>query len=260
MIFEKPSTRTRVSFEAGFSQLGGSSLFLSSNDLQTSRGETLQDTAKVVSSMVDVVAMRTNLQASLEEFAVHASCPVINALSDVSHPCQLLADLLTMIGSKDSQNLGDFKILWVGDTSNNMALTYIEAARIFGFELHLLSLEQYFPQASINQALKDNATIYCHEKLDQVAKNIDFIVTDTFVSMGDSNHNKAQELACFQVNHQMLANFSKAPKVMHCLPMHYGEEIEKSLAYSEHSLIWLEAENRLHVQKALVLFLLNLIP
>ena len=254
MVFEKSSTRTRVSFEAGMAQLGGHALFLSSRDTQLGRGEPVEDSARVLSSMVDILMVRTFGHEQIERFARFSSVPVINALTDSYHPCQLLADIQTYV-----EHRGDIRgktVTWIGD-GNNMCQSYIKAARQFDFELRIACPEGYEPDA---QLLKDNADrVSVLRKPADAARDANLLVTDVWASMGQEAESKQrlEELAGYQLNEELLAVAATDALYMHCLPAHRGEEISAGLMDSNTSVIWNEAENRLHAQKALIEFLLN---
>jgi ornithine carbamoyltransferase len=254
MVFEKSSTRTRVSFEAGMAQLGGHALFLSSRDTQLGRGEPVEDSARVLSSMVDILMVRTFAHEQIERFARFSSVPVINALTDSYHPCQLLADIQTYV-----EHRGDIRgktVAWIGD-GNNMCQSYIKAARQFDFELKIACPEGYEPDA---QLLKDNADrVSVLRKPADAARDANLLVTDVWASMGQEAESKQrlEELAGYQLNEDLLAVAATDALYMHCLPAHRGEEISAGLMDSDTSVIWNEAENRLHAQKALIEFLLN---
>ena len=254
MIFEKSSTRTRVSFEAGMAQFGGHAMFLSSRDTQLGRGEPIEDSAKVISSMVDIVMIRTFGHDIIENFAKHSSVPVINALSDQYHPCQLLADMQTYW-----EHRGDIqgkRVTWVGD-GNNMCHSYINAAKVLDFQLSIACPEGYDPDPQLVESNADRVTIFRDIK-DAVA-NSDLIVTDVWASMGQEEEQLAREksFAAFQVTPQLLAQANPGALFMHCLPAHRGEEISVDMLEDPHSVVFDEAENRLHAQKALMEFLLN---
>ncbi|MFT6102221.1 MAG: ornithine carbamoyltransferase [Granulosicoccus sp.] len=256
MIFEKSSTRTRVSFEAGIAQLGGSGLFLSSNDTQLGRGEPVEDSARVISSMVDIVMIRTYGHHVIEKFAEYSKVPVINALSDDYHPCQLLADIQTY-----TEHRGDPKgktVVWVGD-GNNMCHSYINAARLCDFKLRIACPKGYEPNAELVAANADRVTLF-HNAQDAVT-NADWVVTDTWASMGQEEEKKIREdaFAAFQVNEALMSHAHKDAVFMHCLPAYRGLEISETIMDSPCSVVWDEAENRLHAQKALMEFLLGAI-
>ena len=254
MIFEKSSTRTRVSFEAGMAQFGGHAMFLSPRDTQLGRGEPIEDSARVLSSMVDIIMIRTFGHNIVETFAKYSSVPVINALTDDYHPCQLLADMQTFVEARGS--IQGKAVTWVGD-GNNMCHSYINAARQFDFELRIACPEGFDPNAELVAANKDRVQIF----RDPIAasKNSDLIVTDVWASMGQEEEQKAREakFADFQVNAELMSHANSDALYMHCLPAHRGEEISAELMDSPDTVIWQEAENRLHAQKALMELLLN---
>ncbi|MBT3505430.1 MAG: ornithine carbamoyltransferase [Piscirickettsiaceae bacterium] len=252
MIFEKSSTRTRVSFESAMIQFGGGSIFLSPNDTQLGRGEPIEDSARVISSMVDFVMIRTFEHDKIEQFARYSSVPVINALTDDFHPCQLLADMQTYIEHRGS--IKGKTVTWVGD-GNNMCHSYINAAEQFGFDLNVASPIDYMPSQSIVDNAKANITLF--NNVNDAVKNSDLIVTDVWASMGQEEEQKKREIAFenFQVNEQVMALANHEALFMHCLPAHRGEEVSANVIDGEQSVVWDEAENRLHAQKALLEFL-----
>lgn len=248
MIFEKASTRTRVSFEAGMNQLGGSALFLSSQDTQLGRGEPLADTARVFSEMVDAIMIRTFAHKNIEILAQNASIPVINALSDDFHPCQLLADMQAFF-----EHRGDIKgatVTWVGD-GNNMCNSYINAAEKFDFKLNLAIPEGYYP---LERLTNKNSRIKFFDNIADACRGVDLVVTDVWASMGQEEEQKARIAAFhdFQVREEILDLAAKDVLFMHCLPAHRGEEISTNLLEDKRSIVWDEAGNRLHAQKALL--------
>ena len=249
MIFAKSSTRTRVSFEAGMAQLGGHAMFLSSQDTQLGRGEPVEDSAKVISSMVDIVMIRTFGHDIVERFAKHSSVPVINALTDDYHPCQLLADMQTW--SEHRGAMAGKTACWVGD-GNNMCQSYINAARQFDFELRISCPPGFEPDADLLKANSDRVTI--EHDLATAARNADLVVTDVWASMGQEEEQleRAKLFAPYQVNEELMDLAASDALYMHCLPAHRGEEISAGLMDAPQSVIWDEAENRLHAQKALV--------
>ena len=254
MIFAKSSTRTRVSFEAGMTQLGGSAMFLSPNDTQMGRGEPISDTAKVISSMVDIVMIRTFAHADVELFATHSSVPVINALTDDYHPCQLLADMQTWI-----EHRGDVQgktVCWLGD-GNNMCQSYINAAKILGFHLKIACPEGFEPSAELMDEAQGYATIEHDPR--RASEGAHLLVTDVWASMGqeDEARMREQALSNYQLNQELLDLADTEALYFHCLPAHRGEEITADLMDNPKSVIWDEAENRLHAQKALIEFLLS---
>ena len=254
MIFDKSSTRTRVSFEAGMTQLGGHSLFLSDRDIQIGRGEPITDSAIVISSMVDCVMMRVSSHDDIKTFAKHASTPIINALSDQSHPCQILADLMTY--QEHRGPIKGKKVTWIGD-GNNVCQTYMQAAERFDFELVISTPKGYEPTRDFIEKYQHNIK-YCADAT-QACNNADVVVTDVWASMGMESEQKARELAFkdYQVNQTMMQSASEDALFMHCLPAHRGEEVSSDVIDGNQSVIWDEAENRLHAQKALLLFLMN---
>lgn len=254
MIFEKSSTRTRVSFEAGMTQFGGSAIFLSSRDTQLGRGEPIEDSARVISSMLDIVMIRTFGHDIVERFAANSSVPVINALTDDHHPCQLLADIQTFVEHRGS--IKDKTVAWIGD-GNNMCNSYIEAAHMWGFKLKIASPAGYAPQAKFLEQYR-----HCVELVDSAeiaATHADLIVTDVWASMGQEEEQKIREkaFADYQVNERLMQYAQPDCLFMHCLPAHRGEEISENMLSHKASVVWDEAENRLHAQKALVEFLIN---
>jgi ornithine carbamoyltransferase len=253
MVFEKSSTRTRVSFEVGMSQLGGHALFLSPRDTQLGRGEPIEDSARVLSRMLDIIMIRTFEHEKLELFAAHSQVPVINALTDLLHPCQLLADMQTYF-----EHRGDIQgktVTWIGD-GNNMCHSYINAARRFGFRLNIACPEGYDPEPGILAAAGESAAILRDPMV--AAKGSDLVVTDVWASMGQEHEQKARQevFAAYQVNDELMANAASDALFFHCLPAHRGEEVTASVMDAPNSVVWDEAENRLHSQKALMEFLL----
>ena len=253
MIFEKSSTRTRVSFEVGMSQLGGHALFLSPRDTQLGRGEPIEDSARVLSRMLDIIMIRTFEQEKLERFAAHSQVPVINALTDLYHPCQLLADMQTYF-----EHRGDIEgktVTWVGD-GNNMCHSYINAARRFGFRLHIACPQGYDPDPEILSAADGQAEII-RDPL-AAAAGADLVVTDVWASMGQEEEQALREKAFsqYQVNDELMGQAAGDALFFHCLPAHRGEEVTASVIDTPDSVVWDEAENRLHSQKALMEFLL----
>ncbi|MFW5427438.1 MAG: ornithine carbamoyltransferase [Methylophagaceae bacterium] len=252
MIFDKSSTRTRVSFESAMVQFGGGSIFLSPNDTQLGRGEPVEDSARVISSMVDAVMIRTFDHNMVEKFAKNSSVPVINALTDDYHPCQLLADMQAY-----HEHRGSIKgktVTWVGD-GNNMCHSYINAADRFGFKLNIATPKGYEPDTDI--VASANATISLFNNVSDAVKGSDLVVTDVWASMGQEEEQKKREVAFadFQVNHAAMALANDGALFMHCLPAHRGEEVSAELMDDPNSVVWDEAENRLHAQKALLEFL-----
>jgi len=249
MVFAKSSTRTRVSFEAGMAQLGGHAMFLSPQDTQLGRGEPIEDSARVISSMVDIVMIRTFGHDIVERFAACSSVPVINGLTDDYHPCQLLADMQTWVEHRGS--ISGKTVCWVGD-GNNMCNSYINAARQFDFELRIACPPGFEPNGSL---LADNAdrTRIEHDPL-RAASGADLVVTDVWASMGQEEEQlkRAEAFAGYQVNAELMSSAASDALYMHCLPAHRGEEISAELMDSPSTVVWDEAENRLHAQKALM--------
>jgi len=254
MIFEKSSTRTRVSFEAGMTQLGGAAMFLSPNDTQLGRGEPIEDTARVLSRMVDCVMIRTFEHEKVERFAEYSHVPVINGLTDLVHPCQLLADMQTWF-----EHRGDIQgktVAWIGD-GNNMCHSYINAARQLDFQLHIACPEGYDPDSQVLAPASDRCTVFRDPM--QAAAGADLIVTDVWASMGQEEEQKQREqaFAGYEVNSALMAEAASDALFMHCLPAHRGEEVAAEVIDAEGTVVWEEAENRLHAQKALLEFLLT---
>lgn len=254
MIFEKSSTRTRVSFEAAMVQFGGHAIFLSPRDTQLGRGEPVEDTARVISRMVDVVMIRTYEHSKLEQFAAHSRVPVINALTDREHPCQLLADMQTYFDQR-----GDIRgktVAWLGD-GNNMCHSYIHAAQILDFELRIACPDGYQPDAAILRAAGRNAVLVKDPAT--AAKGADLVVTDVWASMGQEEEQTAREqaFAAYQITAKTMAAAKTDALFMHCLPAHRGEEVAAEVIDGPQSVVWEEAENRLHSQKALLELLLR---
>ena len=254
MIFEKSSTRTRVSFEAGMAQLGGSAMFLSPRDTQLGRGEPIEDTARVLSRMVDGIMIRTFDHADLETFAAHSQVPVINGLTDLCHPCQLLADMQTY-----AEHRGDIAgktVAWIGD-GNNMCHSYIGAARQFDFTLRIACPEGYDPDAEILAS----AAGRCEITRDPAgaADGADLVVTDTWISMGQEDEKARREkaFAGYMVDRAMMRRAAADALFLHCLPAYRGKEVAAEILDAPDSVVWDEAENRMHAQKALLEFLLS---
>ena len=254
MIFTKASTRTRVSFEAGMTQLGGSALFLSGQDTQLGRGEPIADTARVISSMVDMVMIRTFAHADVETFAAHSTVPVINGLTDDYHPCQILADLQTYVEARGE--ISGRTVCWLGD-GNNVCHSWMNAARLLDFELVVACPEGYEPDAELLSACGRHVRI--ERDPAQAAQGTDLLITDVWASMGqeDEQTARANTLAPYQLNRQLLDKAAPGALYMHCLPAHRDEEISTELMDASDTVIWQEAENRLHAQKALMELLLS---
>ncbi len=255
MIFEKSSTRTRVSFEAGVSHLGGSAIFLSPRDTQLGRGEPIEDSARVLSRMVDMIMIRTFEHEKIERFAQFSKVPVINALTDDYHPCQLLADIQTYVEQRG--NPKGKTVAWIGD-GNNMCHSYINAAALCDFKLNIACPEGFDPDPQLVAANADRVSVTRDPK--EAVTGADWVVTDVWASMGQEEEQKEREaqFAGYQVNHDMMALANDDAIFMHCLPAHRGEEVSGELLEDKNiSVVWDEAENRLHAQKALMEFLLQ---
>lgn len=253
LIFEKPSTRTRLSFEAAMIQLGGSPIFISAKDTQIVRNEPVRDTARVLSRYIDAVAIRTFSQDLLNGFAEFSDIPVINALTDLYHPCQVLSDLLTVIEHKgEYQNQ---KIAWVGD-GNNVAHSWINAASVIGFDLRLACPEGYEPkQEVLDRALSICCgTILVTNDPHEAVQDADVIYTDVWASMGQEREQKMREevFGPFQVNSDLIRSAAPDAIVMHCLPAHRGEEISEQVLEGPQSVVWDQAENKMHMHKAIL--------
>lgn len=249
MIFEKASTRTRVSFEVGMTQLGGHAMFLSPRDTQLGRGEPIEDSARVISSMTDIVMIRSFDHETVKTFANYSSVPVINALTDDYHPCQLLADMMTY-----QEHCGDIQgktVTYVGD-GNNMCHSWMNAARQFGFQLNIACPTGYEPNAALTEELGDRVMIT--QDLKEAAKGSSLITTDVWASMGQEEEQKIREKAFvpFQVNTDVMEQAEDDAVFMHCLPAHREEEVTTEVLEGSQSVVWDEAENRLHAQKALL--------
>lgn len=254
MIFEKSSTRTRISFETGMGQFGGQALFLSPNDTQLGRGEPIEDSARVISSMTDIVMIRTFAHERVRSFAKHSSVPVINALTDDYHPCQLLADMQTFF-----EHRGDIKgktVTWVGD-GNNMCHSYILASEQFDFHLNIATPKGYEPNSELTARYPHRLTLT--NNVADAVKDSHLVVTDVWASMGQESEQKQREddFTGFQITPKLLDIADKDVLFMHCLPAHRGEEISHDLLDDPRSVVWDEAQNRLHAQKALMEFLLK---
>ena len=256
MIFTKSSTRTRVSFEVGSTQLGGHALFLSSRDIQLGRGEPIRDTARVLSRYVDGIMIRTFAHADVEELARFATVPVINGLTDYNHPCQILADLLTV-----QENLGDVSrrvVAWIGD-GNNMAHSWIEAAAALGFELRLACPEGYDPDPELLSQASQRTRITLTRSPQEAARGADVVNTDVWASMGQEAEQELRAAAFrgFIVDQGLMADAAPSAIFLHCLPAHRGEEVTEAVLEGPQSRVWDQAENRLHAQKALMAMLMG---
>ena len=253
MLFDKPSTRTRVSFEVGMKQLGGDVVILSQRDTQIGRGETVADTARVLSRYVDAIMMRTTTRKNLEDMARYATVPVINGLTDDSHPCQLMADVMTF-----EERRGPIKgrvVAWSGD-GNNVAASWVHAAVKFGFELRLACPKELMPpKALLDWATQHGGQVAVTHDPEAAVTGADCVVTDAWLSMGDEKKgetNRHNLLAPFRVDERLMAAAKKDALFMHCLPAHRGEEVTGGVIDGPQSVVWDEAENRLHVQKSIL--------
>jgi ornithine carbamoyltransferase len=252
MIFEKASTRTRVSFDVGIHHLGGSTIFMTPADSQLGRSEPLADTARVLSRYVQGMVVRTFAQRNVEELARWGSIPVVNALTDLYHPCQVMSDMLTIY--ERTTNLKDLVVSWIGD-GNNMAHSWINASIYFGFQLNLACPEGYMPRTEIlERALKMGAKVYITDDPKAAIAGSHFVNTDVWASMGQEAEQKRREkaFAGYQVNEELLSLADPSAKVLHCLPAHRGEEISEAVFEGPRSIVFDQAENRLHMQKAIL--------
>lgn len=258
MIFEKPSTRTRVSFEVGMRQLGGEAIVLEPSGTQLGRGETVADTARVLSRYVDAIMIRTTHQEKLQELADYATVPVINGLTDRTHPCQLMADVMTFEQHRGS--IAGKVIAWSGD-GNNMATSWIQAAVRFGFELRLACPESLEPpQETVAWAAREGGKIAVSHDMEAMVRGADCVVTDTWVSMGEGDHDSQRRhnlLRPYQVDARLLAQAKPDALFMHCLPAKRGQEVTDEVIEGPQSVVWDEAENRLHAQKGILFWCLT---
>jgi ornithine carbamoyltransferase len=255
MIFERPSTRTRVSFEVAMKQLGGDVVLLSGAEMQTKRGETIADTARVLSRFVDAIMLRTGAESNLRELAHHATVPVINGLTELSHPCQIMADIMTF--EEHRGPIAGRVVAWSGD-ANNVCTSWIHAASQFDFELRIASP----PELPVRPALLDwakrrKAQISVSHDPRQAVRGADLVTTDTWVSMNDKEENRHNLLAPFRVDEALMALAKPDALFMHCLPAHRGEEVSAGVMDGPQSVVWDEAENRLHVQKGILAWCLQ---
>ncbi len=256
MVFENPSTRTRISFDVGMRQLGGETIMLTSSEMQLGRGETVADTARVMSRYVDGIMIRTPEPTTLAELAASGTIPVINGLTRFSHPCQVMADLLTLFERRGS--LEGATIAWIG-SSTNVLTSWIHAAPIFGFRLAIATPREFAPTAEvIDAACNKGGDIVTTSDAAEAAAGADAIVTDTWVSMGDKDADRRRQLLQpYQVTTMLMAKARPDAVFMHCLPAHRGEEVEAAVIDGPQSVVWDEAENRLHAQKAILLWSLG---
>ncbi len=254
LVFEKSSTRTRVSFEAGISQFGGHTIFLAPSDSQLSRGEPIEDTARVLSRMADLIIMRTGDHRRVQKMAEYATVPVINGLSDFNHPCQQLADIQTFVEHRG--DLEGHKVAWIGD-GNNVCHSWMNAARLLNFNLTVATPVGYEPDPALSRQCKKHVTLTHHPA--EAAENASVIVTDAWSSMGQEKEKRARERAfsSFCVDNALMALAAREALFMHCLPAYRGYEVTTEVIDGPQSVVWDEAENRLHAQKALIEFLLT---
>jgi ornithine carbamoyltransferase len=251
MIFEKHSTRTRFSFDAAMRQLGGHTIISNAQDMQLGRGEPIEDTARVLSRMVDAIMVRANVHEDLERLALNADVPVINGLSDKGHPCQIVADLLTI-----EERLGNVRgktIAWVGD-GNNVCASFIHAAPMLGFDLRIASPAIYHPDlVDLARAAERQGRVETTHDPREAVRGADAVITDTWVSMGDTDHDERLDaLEPYQVDEKLMAEANPEALFLHCLPAHRGEEVVDSVIDGPQSVIWDEAENRIHAQKSIL--------
>ena len=253
LLFDKPSTRTRISFELAISELGGSCIFLDMGTSQLGRGESIKDTAKVLSTYVDGLIIRNANHQELIEFSEHSSISIINALTNESHPCQIMADLMTLkeyFGSID-----DLNIAWIGD-GNNVANTWIQASTLFNFKLNMAIPSEYMPsQTILDMAKQKKSKISISQNIDDVIKDANCIVTDTWFSMNDDENEKSEKIRIlneYQVNSDLLGKAPVDAIFLHCLPAHRGQEVTDEVIDCDKSFVYQQAENRLHIQKAIL--------
>lgn len=253
MLFEKSSTRTRISFEAGMIQLGGAAIFLSPRDTQLGRGEPIEDSARVISRMVDCIMLRTHAHRTVEIFAEYSRVPVINGLTDRSHPCQLLADLQTYV--EHCGEISGRHVAWIGD-GNNMCHSWLEAAGLLDFELNVACPAGYDPEPEFLELAGGRARVLRHPA--EAVRDADLVVTDVWASMGQEEEQakRVQAFRDYQVDAELMRQARSDALFMHCLPAHRGEEVSAEVLEGPQSVVWEEAENRLHAQKALLEFLL----
>jgi len=254
MVFEKHSTRTRVSFEAGMNQLGGSVITLMTRDTQLGRGEPIEDVARVITRMVDIVMIRTFEHEIIEHFSEHSRVPVINGLTDEYHPCQILGDIFTYVEHRGS--IRGKTVAWIGD-SNNVCHTWMQAAKIFDFKFHVASPPGYELEPERGESY-ESANLEIFNDPMKAARGADLVTTDVWTSMGfeDEKEERLQDFADFRVDSEMMAEAKQDALFMHCLPAHRGEEVDAEVIDGAQSVVWDEAENRLHTQKALMEYLL----
>ena len=259
MIFEKPSTRTRMSFDIAVKQLGGSTIILNPEGIHYGKGnETLKDTAKVLTEYVDIVMLRTSSHKNLEEFGKHLEIPIINGLSDQSHPCQIMSDILTFEEKKGS--ITGKTISWLGDGNNNMSNSLIEAAGKFDFQLKIGCPKKYNPNKNmLHWARKNKVKLLITDKPEEAVKNSDCVMTDKWISMNDKVNKKIKKkhLKNYQVNKSLMLKANSNAIFMHCLPVGRGEEVTDEVIDGKQSVVWLQALNRVHAQKSIINWCLN---
>jgi ornithine carbamoyltransferase len=249
MIFEKPSTRTRVSFETGMNLLGGHAIFLSSNDIQLGRGESIEDTAKVLSRYVDIIMYRAKSNEAMKELAAYATVPVINGLDNKEHPCQVITDLMTIQEHKGK--LKGLQFVYLGDGNNNMAHSYLLGCGIAGMNIRIVAPKKYWPETYyVEEAKKFGVTVEITDKIKDATKEVDVIATDTWVSMGDETEKekRIKDFKGYTIDAAMMNAAKKDAVFLHCLPAYYGYEVTKEVAHGKQSVIFDEAENRMWAQ------------
>jgi ornithine carbamoyltransferase len=258
MIFEKSSTRTRVSFDMAIRQLGGNSIVMDAGGMQLGRGETIADTARVLSAYCDAIMIRTDDHAKIEEMAAYASVPIINGLTDLSHPCQIMADLLTLI--ENGKSLPGLNVAWLGD-GNNVLHSIIEAAGLMQFNVRVGCPQGYEPDAGFVEAARaKGADVSIFANAVEAVDGADVVITDTWISMGQEHvHNKLAAMMPFQVTQTLMAKAKADAVFLHCLPAHRDEEVTAAVIDGPQSRIWQEAENRLHAQKSVLLWAFELL-
>ncbi len=255
MIFSKSSTRTRVSFEVGIRELGGSVIFMGARDMQLGRGEPIKDTARVLGRMTHGAVIRTYDQADVEDFAAYSGIPTINALTDFCHPCQILTDVFTFEEQRGS--IEGKVVTFVGDGACNVSSAWVFAAKKLGFELRIAAPKKYQPDAALLERAGGKVT--CHEDINEAAEGSDLLYTDVWVSMGheDESARRIEELTGYQINQELVARANEGALVMHCLPAYRGKEISEETLEAHADTIFTEAENRLHAQKAILQWIVS---
>ncbi len=258
MVFEKNSTRTRVSFDMAMRQLGGTTIVMDGGSMQLGRGETVADTARILSGYCDAIMIRTDDHAKIEDMAAHASVPVINGLTDLSHPCQTVADLLTII--ENGKALPGLTVAWLGD-GNNVLYSIIEAAALMRFAVRVGCPQGYAPDAAVVESARaGGASVEIFEDASAAVAGADIVITDSWISMGQEHvHNKLAAMMPFQVDSRLMAQAKPDALFLHCLPAHRGEEVVAAVIDGPQSCIWQEAENRLHAQKSVLLWAFGLL-